>query len=362
MRDEQEYNFIIKKMKINQSSASRLSSLFTAAVGLMFATGCVSPQGLANRIAKAPNLQYQSLSDKQSQQWLQVMFGKKDPFLHLTIPVGPPEAELSVMELPPADYEVKVWSKVSHHTNGSKELTLYMLQKTNAVTTPLKERGTIVLLHGYMTQKETMLPWALLLAQTGYRVVLVDLRGHGHSTGRTFSAGKYETVDLIQVLDYLTARQLSAGQVGVLGYSFGADLGLYWAARDPRVKTVVAIAPYNKPDEAIPRFAKEMKWPFSTNTLSQAIVLAESKLGIKWSDWTAESAVAGIKEPILFIGGGEDTISPPEDLQLMEHAAPTGSKSISIPEANHFVVEIWFQELTKPVEDWFQQNLPQPEP
>jgi pimeloyl-ACP methyl ester carboxylesterase len=291
---------------------------------------------------------------------VRVIFGKRDPFLHLTILVGPPEAELSVMELPPADYQVKVWSTVSHQTNGSNALTLYMLPKTNAVTTPLQDRGTVVLLHGYMMQKETMLPWAVVLAQSGYRVVLVDLRGHGRSTGRTFSAGKNETADLIQVLDYLIARQLSAAQVGVLGYSFGADLGLYWAARDPRVKTVIAVAAYNKPDEAVSRLAKELKWPFSTNKLQLAIGMAEPKMGIKWSDWTGESAITRIKEPILFIGGGKDTISPPADLQLLKQAAPTESRSILIPEANHFVIELWFQELTQPVKAWFQQHLPPP--
>jgi pimeloyl-ACP methyl ester carboxylesterase len=331
------------------------------AVAVTFATGCVSPQGLANRIAKAPNLQYQFFSDKQSQQWLRALFRNKDPFLHLIIPVGPPEAKLSVMVLPPADYQIEVWSKVSRQTNGTKNFVLGMLQKTNAVVTPLKELGTIVLLHGYMTQKEAMLPWALVLAQAGYRVVLVDVRGHGHSTGRTFTAGKYETADLVQMLDYLTAQKLSGAGVGVLGYSFGADLGLYWAARDSRVKAIVAIAPYNKPDEAIPRFAKEMKWPISTNTLQKAIVLAEPKLGIKWSDWTAESAVAGIKEPVFFIGGEKDAISPPEDLQLMERAASVGSKVLVIPEANHFVIGLWFQDLTKPVKEWFQQHLHPPE-
>ncbi|MDR3457042.1 MAG: alpha/beta fold hydrolase [Verrucomicrobiae bacterium] len=327
-------------------------------MALMFATaGCISSQGLADRIAKAPNLQYECLSDKQCRQWSRRIFGTNDPCLRLTVPVGPPEAMLSVMELPPADYHIEVLAKVSRHKNGTKDFVLGMEWKTNAIATPLKERGTVVLLHGYMMQKETMLPWAVVLAEAGYRVVLVDLRGHGRSTGRTFTAGKYESADMVQVLDYLTARKLSDPEVGVLGHSFGADVGLFWAARDARVKTVVAIAPYNRPDEAIPRFAKELNWPFSTNKLAKAVALAEPQLGIKWADWTAVGAVAGMKVPVLFIGGGKDGICRTNDLDLLEQAAPAGSKKIVIAEANHFVIGFWFQELAKPVIEWFGGKL-----
>jgi pimeloyl-ACP methyl ester carboxylesterase len=335
---------------------------FALVAALMLFAGCVTPQGLANRIAKAPNLQYGFLPDKQWQKWSRMLFRTNDPFQYLTIPVGPPEAKLSVMELPAANYNVEVRTRVVRQTNGTRDFVLEVVQKTNAVTAPLKELGTIVLLHGYMMQKETMVPWAIVLAQAGYRVVLVDVRGHGQSTGQTFTAGKYETADLIQMLDYLTAQKLCDPSVGVLGHSFGADLALFWAARDLRVKTVVAIAPYNKPDEAIPRLAKALKWPISTNKLQQAIVLAEPKLGIKWSDWTAESALAGIQEPVLLIGGVRDIISPPQDLRLLKRAAPAGSQAILIPAADHFVIGYWFQELATPVKEWFQQHLPPPEP
>ena len=101
-----------------------------------------------------------------------------------------------------------------------------------------------------------------------------------------------------------------------------------------------------------------MNWPFSTNKLAQAITLAEPQLGIKWSDWTATGALARMKQPVLLIGGGKDGICRPEDLQLLEQAAPAGSEKILIPEANHFVIGFWFQDLSKPVKDWFLQHLP----
>ena len=45
-------------------------------------------------------------------------------------------------------------------------------------------RGTVFLLHGYGLAEFSMVPWAWCLAQEGWRCVLVDLRGHGKSTGK----------------------------------------------------------------------------------------------------------------------------------------------------------------------------------
>ena len=42
-------------------------------------------------------------------------------------------------------------------------------------------RGTVVLLHGWMMNGDSMLPWSLQLAESGYRVVTLDLRNHGQS-------------------------------------------------------------------------------------------------------------------------------------------------------------------------------------
>ena len=55
------------------------------------------------------------------------------------------------------------------------------------------------------------MPWALVLAKAGYRVVLVDLRGHGHSTGDRIYFGGIERTDLVQCLDALTQRHVLRG-------------------------------------------------------------------------------------------------------------------------------------------------------
>ncbi|HEX7652676.1 MAG TPA: dienelactone hydrolase family protein, partial [Verrucomicrobiae bacterium] len=172
-----------------------------------------------------------------------------------------------------------------------------------------------------------------------------------------FYAGKVEAVDLIQVLDYLQYHQLCGTNIGVLGYSFGADLALYWAARDPRVKSVVSIAAYNHPEAAVPRFAKEMHIPISEPVINQALVLVADQLGIPWSVLSAEAAVPKITAPILFIGATGDTISPPADLVALKKAAAPGCRALMVDGLKHEMIGYDFAHLAQPVRQWFEQTL-----
>jgi pimeloyl-ACP methyl ester carboxylesterase len=84
-------------------------------------------------------------------------------------------------------------------------------------------RGTVFLLHGIRADKNQVRGWAGMLADAGFRAVLVDLRGHGRSTGDWLSYGVVESKDLAQVLDALVERGLVVGRVGVMGFSYGAS-------------------------------------------------------------------------------------------------------------------------------------------
>jgi pimeloyl-ACP methyl ester carboxylesterase len=276
------------------------------------------------------------------------------------IPVGLPEAELKVVELPPGDYHLEYSSTTTNDTRGEAVLVFnYHAERRSRPTKPVQERGSILLLHDYNGQKEHLAPWAFLLAQAGYHVFLVDLRGHGESTGQIVSFGKYETVDLCQVLDRLEQREIGR-KIGILGIGMGANLALYCAARDPRIGSVVAIAPWNQPEHAFKRMAQEMKMSISSEALQQALDKAATRLDLKWADWSGEAAVRQLKQPVFLIGGGKDTISTTNDLRVLERSAPTGSKSLVISEADHRDLPYWFHELAEPVKAWFlehQQNL-----
>ena len=309
---------------------------------------------LAQRIMSAPNLHPRdppgpigwSLCEPESK-WLKVS-------------VGSPPIRLSVGILPPCDYHLKVSSSVQKMGDGDASLVLegHDRPKNSGPALPIPQRGTVVLLHDYNLQKEFMAVWAFELAQAGYRVILVDVRGHGESTGQTVSYGKWETDDLKAMLDYLTSRRWCERELGVLGVGYGACLALQWAARDSRVGTVVAIAPYNRVDQVLERMAQQEKAPVSAEALHAALDSVARQLGINWADWSGEAALRRLTQPVLLIGGEKDPIATASDLRVLGQASPAGSRSIFIPEANHQFIAFWLHDLSKPVAAWFGEHLP----
>jgi pimeloyl-ACP methyl ester carboxylesterase len=338
----------------------RLSAVAVALfLSLVVTSGSESSQTPVNPVLAAPNTFF---SMHKAWQGVWDAFLPRDsksnsPLIRLTIPVGPPEAKLNVVELMPRDYHIKIISTIMTNQDGSRYLSLDWPREPHNTFAPLAEPATIVILHGYTLFKETMAPWALLLAQAGYRVVLVDLRGHGESSGEKVSFGKYETADLSQLLDCLSERHLCDQKIGVLGLSYGATLALHWAARDQRVRTVVAIAPYNQLEETLGRFITEFKMPVPQTLAQRCLALGATELNLKWTDWSAENALAHLKQPVFLIGGGKDNICPPKDLDTLTKASPPGSKNLQVPPADHISVGVCFHVIGEPVKTWFNEHL-----
>ncbi|MGD3045503.1 alpha/beta fold hydrolase, partial [Xanthomonas oryzae] len=107
---------------------------------------------------------------------------------------------------------------------------------------PPTPRGTVVVLHGWMMDGDSLLPWSLQLAQAGYRVVTIDLRNHGHSGGGPSGYGTRESDDVIDVIDALQPRGEIRGPLYLFGISYGAATALFTADKlGPRVTGVVAM-------------------------------------------------------------------------------------------------------------------------
>jgi len=340
----------------SRPAGGRAALLFLA-TAMVAGSGCISRMA-ADRLIAAPNADFQKNEAAWNAAWTNFLaLVTTNTIVPMTVPVGPPDATLSILEVPPGEYHRKFVSRVEQKANGRFTFSLHV--ETNLVNTfaQLPAPATVLLLHGYGMMKEGMAPWAFQLAQAGYRVVAVDLRGHGHSTGNRIGFGKFETTDLSQVLDALRERGLCDKSVGVLGVSYGATLALHWAAREPRIQAVIAIAPYDDPEVAFERFARMANLPFPRRVIRRAASSAAARLDLEWSDWSGVAAISRLKQPVLLITGGKDPICPPEDLQRLQAAALGKAATFVLPDANHYVIGASLDSLAKPIHGWLRDHL-----
>ena len=223
----------------------------------------------------------------------------------LRVPVGPPEASLSVLIV-----------------DGSAP-----------------PRGTVFVLHGIRDTKESMLGWARGLAAAGHRAVLVDARGHGRSSGDFLTYGVVESRDLSQVLAALDAQGLVAGRVGVMGVSYGAATAIEWAGAEPRVAAVVAVAPFASLRAVVPGYTRHFLPGVGALVPGFLMDRAVARAGRTASfDPDAASALAAVArtraQVLLFHGGADDHISPRQSEAIHERARDH-SELVIVPGETH---------------------------
>ena len=322
--------------------------------------GCASSSTIARRALEAPNRQF-----KPSRAFRQLAVVATN-FPVQRVQVGPPPARLELMVIEPGDYGAKTISRFTKHRSLLTGMRAHYrfnfgLEFLEYPPRPKLEtnniRGTIFLLPGYSSDKNYMLGWGLALAQAGYRTVLVDLRGHGHATGDHIFFGGIERTDMVQCLDLLVRRGFCEGPVGALGISYGAVVALQWAAADSRVQSVTTISPYADPGTAVEAFlgAKTPLMPKRMDRKVAGIIM--TNLAAQWPDLTTETAVRGVKRPVLFVRGESDKLSSQEFLNRLLAVAPKGSEAIVVPIANHLNTGLCINQLEGPVTNWFSGHL-----
>ncbi|MEO6568718.1 MAG: alpha/beta fold hydrolase [Opitutaceae bacterium] len=321
-------------------------------------TGCVTSI-LANKITRAPNLQSTPTQFRQFAAYRPVL-DQQYYSLALKIPVSPHPALISVGVIEPGDYQLKHELKSTakdHKTVVSLDMSFAKRAETASPTSP---KATIFVLHGVMMAKESMLHWGFFLAEKGYRVVLVDLRGHGQSSGDLISYGAWEPADLSQVLDELTRRQVIVGRVGVLGLSYGGAVAIDWAARDPRVTSVVALAPFSDARKAIDEFAHALMPTVvshvSPEKMAAALALAAKRGQFTWEETDVVAAAHQLRQPILLFHGSNDQWIPLHHSQTIKAAAPSGS-ALRVGQGDHLTLSVRLAPIAEQASAWFDKAL-----
>ena len=269
------------------------------------------------------------------------------------VDVGPPPARLCYRVVEPADYHLKI-SSTNWLEHGRKQFkfTFHADLPGGSNVWTSAPRGTVVLLHGYGLAQFSMAPWALRLAQEGWRCVLVDLRGHGKSTGKRIYFGVQETHDLSQFLDELAHDGQLKEPVAAFGESYGAALVLRWKTVEPRVRTVVAITPYAGLSNTVLNLRHAYASWMPKTLIKAGLKKLPSVLEIPAGELDTTTALARRPVTALFVAGAEDKITPVTDVEQLRALASPGSELIVVPDATHEAVTYFFAELVPPVLAW----------
>ncbi len=111
---------------------------------------------------------------------------------------------------------------------------------------PSRNRAAVVMAHGLAQTRVDLLPEARVLRDSGYGVLLFDLRAHGESEGATSTWGDKERLDVRVALDFVRAQpEVDPERVGALGFSIGSAAVAEVAAQDSGVRAVVLLSPFN---------------------------------------------------------------------------------------------------------------------
>jgi dienelactone hydrolase len=134
-------------------------------------------------------------------------------------------------------------------------------------------------------------------------MLLVDQRYFGSSDGRATTLGFRERDDLKRMVDFLESR--GATSVGVFGFSLGGAVAMLTAAEDPRIKAIVAYAPFadlRVLGQEVYRWMWVARYPFVEAMLLWSRVL----FGADISRPTPAEAASRLAVPILLVHSRRD--------------------------------------------------------
>jgi fermentation-respiration switch protein FrsA (DUF1100 family) len=186
---------------------------------------------------------------------------------------------------------------------------------------PGPAKGAVIVVHGVNANRMAVLPEAAILAEAGYHLLLLDLRGHGRSEGDQLTYGYREAWDVLAAVDFLAARP-DIEQIGALGTSFGGAAVARAAALDPRLEAVVIESSYSSlpdaVDDAFDGLSIFPRRPFAPLLIG----LAERRVGVSIHEVDSARDLATLSpRAVMIIHGTADGMFPPSHARKMYDAA-----------------------------------------
>ncbi|HDS0922884.1 TPA: alpha/beta fold hydrolase [Stenotrophomonas maltophilia] len=272
----------------------------------------------------------------------------------------------------PGRYGLRYQYLAQHHENGEPLNTGLQLALPHPFK-PQAPRGTVVLLHGWMMNGDSMLPWSLQLAESGYRVITIDLRNHGQSGAGPSGYGTFESDDVVDVIDTLQQRGEVVGPLYLFGVSYGAATALFTADKlGDRVTGVVAMESFANAGEAIRSMIPHLmslqptawkaqamaaygRWRYGGQDINAVIAAASQRLDLDLDTVDVTRALADTRACVLLLHGQDDAHVRVDQGRALAAASPR-VHYIEMRGEDHITLPLRLDLLGGVVDDWLAHD------
>ncbi len=179
-------------------------------------------------------------------------------------------------------------------------------------------RGVIVLLHGIRGSRLSMLERARFLNAAGYSIVMIDLQGHGESSGEQITIGHLEKHDARAAVEF-ARKQHPNEPIGVIGVSLGGASALL--ASPLGIDALVIESVYPDIESAINNRVAARLGPLSTIPAWLLLMQLGPRLGFEKSQLRPIDHVSKVGCPVFVISGTEDLHTTAAETRSLFEAA-----------------------------------------
>jgi 2,6-dihydroxypseudooxynicotine hydrolase len=212
---------------------------------------------------------------------------------------------------------------------------------------------TVVLFDGMDNCKEMSVVFAgIEFAKRGMHTLAIDGPGQGENAARFPIRADWSTV-ITPLLDHLTMHDtgVDLARIGFMGISMGGIYGPRAAAKEKRIKALVALAgPYDLAEcwDALNPLTKG-GYRFYTKSRDEAEAREKAKA------LSLRGVLSDVTCPMLVIHGAKDRLFPPEQAERIAREAPSATLLL-YPEGNHVCNNIPYT-YRPAMADWMREQL-----
>ena len=235
----------------------------------------------------------------------------------------------------PADFGIS-YRDIGIPTRRGKRLFAWWLP---AVIPDQVMAPTIILLHGWGSNAELMLPLAMPLHHAGMNVLLLDARNHGRSDADNFSSMPRFAEDVAEAIDWVKRQgDRQNDQVVLLGHSVGAAAVLLEASRRDDIAAVISLATFAHPEWMMRRYLG--RFPFPKLFVEGVLSYVERIIGHRYEAIAPMHTTCLIRCPVLLVHGSADETVPMSDaLAIRDQCNKNSVELLLIEGADHESVD-----------------------